>query len=100
MNQIASLLDEQMSGAAADATAAATAIWFADPRTYFAGQAICGNPETIHGVVTDQTPGDTGKPVLPLPGMPAISNQSFHPTVAGATNYSNAANATLLTMGQ
>ncbi|WP_345463333.1 SGNH/GDSL hydrolase family protein [Actinoallomurus oryzae] len=99
MNQMADLLDEQMSGAAADATADGAPVTFADPRSSFAGQAICGDPETIHGIVTDQTPGDTGDPVLGIPGLPAVSAQSFHPKIAGATTYSRVFSATLRTMG-
>ncbi|WP_431918360.1 hypothetical protein [Nonomuraea jabiensis] len=42
---------------------------------YFAGKAICGNPETIHGIVKDHTPGD--EPVAKAPA----SARSFHPKI-------------------
>jgi hypothetical protein len=93
LNGMADLLDEQMYATAAEATEAAAPTWFSDPRAAFIFQGVCGDPETIHGIVTDKTPGDE-----PLPSSPT-SLQSFHPKISGATNYAKAFNATLRSMG-
>ncbi|KOU19825.1 NocE [Streptomyces sp. WM6349] len=87
VNSIGALLTEQMAGAAADARAAGVKAWFSDPTAAFKGQGICGSPETIHGIVTDKTPGDKDdlKP----------SAQSFHPKIAGARLYANSLQSTL-----
>ncbi|MFI5898219.1 SGNH/GDSL hydrolase family protein [Actinoplanes sp. NPDC051513] len=90
MNDMGDVMAQEMSGAAADATNAGALTWFSDPRQDFAGQGICGNPETIHGIVTDRTPGDT-------PANPT-SAQSFHPKIAGATKYANSLNRTFRSM--
>jgi hypothetical protein len=79
--------------AAARARAAAIPTWFSDPITDFLGQGICGNPENIHNIVLDKTPGDPPGFILPP------SNQSFHPKNGGTTLYSTAMNRTLREMG-
>jgi hypothetical protein len=65
-------------------------IWFANPISAFAGKGICGNPENIHGIVTQMTKGEVG----PLPDwLPVdwntrgVSQQSFHPKTPGAAIY-------------
>jgi hypothetical protein len=75
------------------ATETGSWVKFADPRTNFTGKAICGNPEDIHGIVADKTPGDL--PVLQQPP----SAQSFHPKIPGATLYADRLNTTLRSMG-
>ncbi|MFD5190017.1 hypothetical protein ACFWMU_18055 [Streptomyces sp. NPDC058357] len=45
LNEMADNLAEEMRGAAGDTGSYAV---FADPRAAFAGQAVCGDPETIH----------------------------------------------------
>ncbi|GIF23180.1 hypothetical protein BJ973_000464 [Actinoplanes tereljensis] len=69
-----------MKGVADDLRAAGTPVYFGNPTSYFTGQAICGSPETIHGIRSDV-------------------NESFHPKLAGTTHYADAANATLRQMG-
>ena len=91
LNQMADLLDQEMNGAAADATAAGAPTGFSDPRDFFTGRAVCGSPEDIHGIVIDHTKGD--------PTANLHSAQSFHPKVAGAADYARSLNSTLLTMG-
>ncbi|WP_214409079.1 golvesin C-terminal-like domain-containing protein [Sphaerisporangium fuscum] len=93
MNAMAELLDQQMAQVADDASRADVPVTFSDPREYFAGKAICGDPESIHGVVKDHTPGDE-----PLESAPA-SAQSFHPKISGAGLYANSATDTLRKMG-
>ncbi|MEO3781274.1 hypothetical protein ABGB16_31680 [Micromonospora sp. B11E3] len=65
-------------------------IWFSDPTDEFAGKALCGDPESIHRIVMDKTPGDE-------PGL-APSAQSFHPTTAGAGLYATALTTTLASL--
>ncbi|MEU9992493.1 hypothetical protein AB0E10_37970 [Streptomyces sp. NPDC048045] len=80
------LVATEMKGAVdANAQYQANAV-FADPRSVFAGQAICGDPETIHGIVlTGHAKADT-KPV---------SMKSFHPKISGTACYAKAFEAAL-----
>ena len=61
--------------------AAGYQVWAADPIQEFAGQAICGEPETVHGIVMDHVEGDHGA---------GPSAQSFHPKVSGTDRYRDA----------
>ncbi|AWK08550.1 NocE [Streptomyces spongiicola] len=76
MNSMGNLLNRQMDKAAASAGAT-----FADPTNDFKGKAICGDPETVHGIVLEMTESDVGVPV---------SAQSFHPKISGARLYADA----------
>ncbi|WP_241678708.1 SGNH/GDSL hydrolase family protein [Streptomyces lasalocidi] len=81
LNDMGDLVAAEMKGAVGDANLQyqANAV-FADPRPAFAGQAICGDPETIHGIVlTGQANADS------TPSM-----KSFHPKVSGTMNYAKA----------
>ncbi|GAA0393582.1 hypothetical protein GCM10009530_51220 [Microbispora corallina] len=93
INQMAGLLDDTLSGLADELTGTGVPVWFSDPQDDFDGQGVCGSPERIHGLVLDRTPGDP--PVTDSP----VSLQSFHPTLDGAGNYADAADATLRKMG-
>lgn len=66
-------------------------VTYANPIADFAGKAICGNPESVHGVVMNLTEGDEGPP---LP-----SAQSFHPNLNGTTLYANALDRALRSLG-
>lgn len=66
-------------------------VWYSDPVAAFAGKAICGAPERIHGIVMDKTESDK-------PG-PGPSNQSFHPKADGTDNYQSSLQATLRLLG-
>jgi hypothetical protein len=91
MNQMGDRLALRMGEAA---TESGTWVRFSDPRTNFAGKAICGTPEEmVHGIVVDKTPGD-----LPTTQQPP-SAQSFHPKITGTTLYANRLNTTLRSMG-
>ncbi|WP_409469759.1 hypothetical protein [Streptomyces sp. HC307] len=84
LNDMGDLVAQEMKGAVDDANAQyrANAV-FADPRAAFAGKAICGDPETIHGiVVTGYAEADNTKP---LPSM-----KSFHPKTSGTAHYAKA----------
>lgn len=70
--------------------AAGYQVWHADPIDDFAGQAICGDPETIHGISMDKTEGD--KPsILDQP----VAAASFHPKTTGTTHYRDALQSVL-----
>ncbi|MFI1377250.1 SGNH/GDSL hydrolase family protein [Streptomyces longwoodensis] len=62
---------------------------YANPQAFFYGKAICGNPETIHGIVTDLTKSDEPKIDWPFFTI-GLSAQSFHPKIAGARLYADA----------
>lgn len=97
LNTIAGTLATAMSDAVATAnqSVGTTFVYFSDPRSSFAGRAICGNPEDIHGIVAgwSKTPGE------PSGVIPPVSQQSFHPKISGTTDYANSLNATLRAMG-
>lgn len=54
---------------------------FATPFTAFSGHGARASTEYIHYIVTNTSPGETG----------AVSQQSFHPNLTGATVYANVA---------
>ncbi|MFI7409026.1 GDSL-type esterase/lipase family protein [Streptomyces sp. NPDC049627] len=85
INKVADVLADEMKGAAADAGAYAV---FSDPRDEFAGKAICGDPESVHGIVMN------GRSEADADG-PAPSMQSFHPKPAGARLYADSLEHTL-----
>ena len=91
LNGLADYLDDRLAEAVAAARAGGVPVWFSDPRSFFAGQAICGSPQTVNAIVLQKTPGDA-------PG-PMPSAQSFHPNTAGTTHYADALDATLRTIG-
>ncbi len=98
LNSVADTLSTEMQGAVNDATAAGISAWFSNPKTDFAGKAICGDPESIHGVV--KTLVDSDKPATDYPILEnfGLSAQSFHPKIAGARLYANAFERTLAGM--
>ncbi|GAB2575078.1 hypothetical protein GCM10027168_05000 [Streptomyces capparidis] len=97
LNDTADVLATEMAGAAADARARGVQVWFADPRAAFAGKAVCGDPETVHGFVADLTPGDD--PQIDWGPLEVGSAQSFHPKIEGARLYAGVLNSTFGEMG-
>ncbi|MFJ3941784.1 SGNH/GDSL hydrolase family protein [Streptomyces parvus] len=80
LNEMSNMVATEMSGAVSDTGSYAV---FADPRAAFAGQGVCGIPETIHGlVVTGYSQADNS---FPKPSM-----KSFHPKVSGTAHYAKA----------
>jgi hypothetical protein len=78
LNEMGDVVAAEMQGAVSDTGSYAV---FADPRAAFAGQAICGDPETIHGIVlTGHSNADTA----------GGSMKSFHPKVSGTAHYAEA----------
>ncbi|MGI5214470.1 hypothetical protein [Plantactinospora sp. CA-290183] len=95
INQTGRELSDVLGEIAAAARTAGIQARFADPiaNMDFAGQAICGNPETIHGIVAAKTDGEVpDEPLQP-------SQQSFHPKVTGTTNYASTFNRELRNWG-
>ena len=85
-------LDNHLLTATVRADALGVPVWFSDPTNEFAGRGVCGNPESINGIILDKTPGD-------LPGLiPPQSQQSFHPKNDGTTLYAASLNETIGTM--
>ncbi|MFE9931272.1 SGNH/GDSL hydrolase family protein [Streptomyces sp. NPDC005533] len=82
---VADTLADEMKGATQDA---GTWTVFSDPRKNFDTKAICGSPETIHGIVA--TGREQADADLPNPSM-----QSFHPKPAGARIYADTLEQTL-----
>ncbi|NYE42975.1 SGNH/GDSL hydrolase family protein [Streptomyces fulvorobeus] len=96
LNSMADTLANEMQGAVNDANRlyAAKAV-FSDPRDEFAGKAICGDPETVHGIVlSGHSKADARDPDW-LPGNVAPSMKSFHPKIPGARLYANSLQNTL-----
>jgi hypothetical protein len=93
--EMADLLAAKMGEAVADVRAEGIAAWFANPIGRFAGKGICGDPETIHGLVLTLLPGENG----PLPDwLPESWNkfgksiETCHPKIEGATIYAEVMN--------
>ncbi|MEV0446403.1 hypothetical protein [Streptomyces sp. NPDC050600] len=84
LNELADTLNQEMSGAVSDAVAQTGAsVVFADPRTEFEGKTICGDPETVHGIVK------SGLSKADNFDEPAVGMASFHPKIEGARLYAN-----------
>ncbi|MFG3554804.1 hypothetical protein ACGGAQ_10450 [Micromonospora sp. NPDC047557] len=95
MNQLAVELSDVLREVAVAANSAGGRVKFADPilNGDFEGQGVCGNPETIHGIVVAKTAGeDHSKTTNP-------SQQTFHPKISGATNYARVLNRELRNIG-
>jgi hypothetical protein len=95
ITQTADLLATKMNEAVNDVRTEGVPAWFANPIAKFAGKAVCGDPETINGVVLNLTPGEKG----PLPDWLPVgwnkygaSQQSFHPKIEGAGIYAEVMN--------
>jgi hypothetical protein len=74
-------------------------VGFANPQAFFHGKAICGNPETIHGVVTKLTESDNPIRDWPVLRDRGLSAQSFHPKISGARLYADTLEAALKAWG-
>lgn len=96
LNEMADDVAGEMAGAVADANSqySVNAV-FSDPRDEFAGKAICGDPESIHGIVLSGHSRADNRDVEWLPGNVAPSMKSFHPKVAGARLFADSLEHTL-----
>jgi hypothetical protein len=96
MDSMADLMDQALADVASTSrTANGINVTYVDPRNAFSGKEICGNPADIHSIVSDLTRGD---PPPKFAGTLPISDQSCHPTVAGAALYASVATSALTTM--
>ncbi len=99
LNDIAGTLATAMEGAVEDANEQGVLAWFSNPKNDFAGKAVCGDPEQVHGIV--KTLVDSDNPVRDWPVLRSygLSAQSFHPKVGGARLYANSLERTMANMG-
>lgn len=92
MNEMGQEMSDMMTNLVGTSTyglrAAGYKVWYSDPIDEFAGEAICGDPETIHGIVTGKTESDE-------PSLLKPSNESFHPKIPGTSHYRDALQETL-----
>ncbi|UQI49729.1 GDSL-type esterase/lipase family protein (plasmid) [Streptomyces sp. HU2014] len=90
LNQLADTAADEMRGAVEDANKQHSAnVVFADPRAEFTGKAICGNPESVNGLVLSGHSQADNRDWKWLPGNIAPSMKSFHPKISGARLYAN-----------
>ncbi|MFF1839867.1 NocE [Streptomyces sp. NPDC058231] len=98
LNGVASTLAGAMQTAVDQADADGIKAWFSNPAGEFAGKAVCGDPESVHGVV--KTLVDSDDPLTDYPVLKdyGLSAQSFHPKIAGARLYANSLERTMAVM--
>ncbi|WP_306944672.1 golvesin C-terminal-like domain-containing protein [Streptomyces phaeochromogenes] len=89
LNDVAATLAQQMYLAADSVRNDGVDVGFANPQAFFHGKAVCGDPETIHGIVTDKTNSDTEP----------TSAQSFHPKISGSRLYADTLQEVMKAMG-
>ncbi|MGV4924686.1 hypothetical protein K2224_24190 [Streptomyces sp. BHT-5-2] len=99
LNNTAGTLATAMQGAADDAKRQGIPVWFSNPKNDFEGQAVCGDPEQVHGIVKTLTASDDPIKDWPLINKYGLSAQSFHPKIGGAFLYANSLERTLAGMG-
>ncbi|MFB7075188.1 hypothetical protein [Streptomyces sp. NPDC056290] len=92
---MADFLAGQMRNAVVEARIAGIGARFTDPRDHFLNKGVCGDPETIHGIVKTLTESDEPKTAWPIAKNYGLSAQSFHPKISGARLYANALEDTL-----
>ncbi|WBB49648.1 hypothetical protein O3597_03915 [Verrucosispora sp. WMMA2044] len=94
-NQLAVELRDVLSEVAIAANSSLGRVRFVDPiiNGDFAGQGVCGEPETIHGIVAAKTAGEDHSKVQ------NPSQQSFHPKISGAANYARSLNREFRNIG-
>ncbi|MEV5240868.1 hypothetical protein AB0K89_17455 [Streptomyces cinnamoneus] len=98
LNGTAGVLATAMQRAADDAKQQGAQVWFSDPEKEFAGQAVCGDPENVHGIVKTLTRSDNPLTDWPVIGRFGLSAQSFHPKIGGARRYADSLQKTMETM--
>ncbi|MEV0012968.1 NocE [Streptomyces sp. NPDC051840] len=98
LNSMAGTLATEMQGAVNDAKTAGVKAWFSNPAQNFAGKAVCGDPEQVHGIVLDLVESD--EPAIDWPILQlGASAQSFHPKIGGARLYADSLERTMAGMG-
>ncbi|MFJ6833468.1 SGNH/GDSL hydrolase family protein [Streptomyces sp. NPDC091209] len=99
LNDTASTLAAAMQGAVEDVNKQGVLAWFSNPANDFAGKAVCGNPEQVHGIVKTLTTSDNPVKDWTLLDKYGLSAQSFHPKIGGARLYANSLERTMAGMG-
>ncbi|MFG2137802.1 hypothetical protein [Streptomyces sp. NPDC048650] len=97
LNGTAAALAGAMQGAADDAKEQGVPVWFSNPTKDFEGQAVCGDPEQVHGIVKTLTASDGPAVDFPLLNRYGLSAQLLHPKIGGARLYANSLERTLRT---
>ncbi|MFE5539412.1 GDSL-type esterase/lipase family protein [Streptomyces sp. NPDC056519] len=93
LNESADYLDDRLNErVTALAAELGAPIAMADPRTDLQGKGVCGDPESIHGVILGKTEGED-------PDKMGPSQQSFHPNRRGTPLFADALNRTLRKLG-
>ena len=89
LNGLAHTLAQHMSEAKDRANQATGTpyVTFMNPIQEFDGKAICGSPESVHGIVAKPAPGEMS--------LTPVSMQSFHPKREGYQLYANVLTAAL-----
>ncbi|MFJ8199296.1 SGNH/GDSL hydrolase family protein [Streptomyces sp. NPDC096152] len=99
LNSVADTLAGAMQQAADDARAKGIQVWFSNPKQNFAGKAVCGDPESVHGIVKTLVDSDEPKTDYPFLREYGLSAQSFHPKIGGARLYADSLERTFTGMG-
>lgn len=92
MNSTTSLLNDNLRTTVEDAAASGVNVSFELPLAEFLGRGVCGEPEAIHNLVLQRTPGDAP--------APSPSAQSFHPNLVGSPLYAQTLERELRSIGQ
>ncbi|MFE7935557.1 hypothetical protein ACFU6S_43900 [Streptomyces sp. NPDC057456] len=88
-----------MLAAVNDANEQGVRAWWSEPADDFAGKAVCGAPEQVHGIVKTLTNSDDPVKDWPIIRNYGLSAQSFHPKIGGARLYADSLENTLANMG-
>ncbi|MFE0258219.1 SGNH/GDSL hydrolase family protein [Streptomyces sp. NPDC059010] len=99
LNSVADTLSAAMQGAVDDAKAKGAKAWFSNPKQNFAGKAVCGDPESVHGIVKTLVDSDEPATDYPIISNYGLSAQSFHPKIGGARLYADSVERTFTGMG-
>ncbi|MFH8786016.1 GDSL-type esterase/lipase family protein [Streptomyces roseoverticillatus] len=98
LNETADTLAAAMQGAVDDAKREGAQAWFSNPKSDFAGKAVCGGPEQVHGIVKTLVRSDEPIKDWPLINQYGLSAQSFHPKIGGARLYADSLERTMTGM--
>ncbi|QPK46206.1 SGNH/GDSL hydrolase family protein [Streptomyces gardneri] len=95
LNTVAAHLTSEMRSVGEIARSKGIDARFSDPTWAFEGKGVCGNPESIHGMVKTLTDSDNTIKDWPLLKAYGLSAQSFHPKISGARLYADAMEASI-----
>ncbi|MGW0886489.1 phosphotransferase [Streptomyces sp. NPDC002671] len=98
LNGTAGTLTTAMQGAVDDVKRQGVLAWFSNPTNDFAGKAVCGDREQVHGIVKTLVDSDDPIKDWPILRNYGLSAQSFHPKIGGARLYANSLERTMAGM--